>query len=669
MQTRTTLILTLTIIITLAAGSAFGTYSGGTGDPCTPYQIATKADLLALAANPGDYGLCFIMTADIDMQGQVFTTAIISAGAFTGTFDGNGHKITNFTINGGSNSCIGLFGYIDSGGSVKNLNLENCSVSGSNYVGGLVGYNYGGSISNCYSTNPASGYAAVGGLVGYNDSSGSISNCDSTGAVSGQYDVGGLVGWNVGTISNCYSTGTVSGSSGSNYVGGLVGENTGTISNCYSTGAVTGSGSGIGGLAGFNTGGGSVSGSFWDTQTSGQNNSAGGTGETTALMQTKSTFTNAGWDFAAIWDIIGGQTYPFFKSNISGTGTPGDPYRIATQADLLTMAADTSYYSNCFILTADINMGGQVFTTAIIAAGTSSTNGSFQGTAFTGTFDGNGHKITNFTINGGSNCYLGLFGYINSGGSVKNLGLEKFTVSGDILYVGGLAGGNHGSVSNCYSTGAVSGGDEVGGLVGLNWSGSISNCYATGTVSGSWEVGGLVGINFHYYTEVNGVISNCYSTGAVSGGDEVGGLVGYNYWSTVSNCYSTGAVSSTSYVGGLVGNNNDGSISNCYSTGAVSGTSYVGGLVGINGSSISNSFWDTESSGQTTSVGGTGETTTQMKTLSTFTSAGWDFTSVWVLPMGQYPMLFLRQAGDLNYDGRVDFVDFALFADHWLSGE
>ena len=145
--------------------------------------------------------------------------------------------------------------------------------------------------------------------------------------------------------------------------------------------------------------------------------------------------------------------------------------------------------------------------------------------------------------------------------------------------------------------------------------------------------------------------------------------MGYNYWSTVSNCYSTGAVSSTSYVGGLVGNNNDGSISNCYSTGAVSGTSYVGGLVGINGSSISNSFWDTESSGQTTSVGGTGETTTQMKTLSTFTSAGWDFTSVWVLPMGQYPMLFLRQAGDLNYDGRVDFVDFALFADHWLSGE
>jgi hypothetical protein len=58
-----------------------------------------------------------------------------------------------------------------------------------------------------------------------------------------------------------------------------------------------------------------------------------------------------------------------------------------------------------------------------------------------------------------------------------------------------------------------------------------------------------------------------------------------------------------------------------------------------------------------------------MKTFLTFTSAGWDFNSVWVLPLGQYPMLFLRQAGDLNYDGRVDFADFAIFADNWLTGE
>ena len=120
MKTRTTLIMSLMAILTLATGSAFGSYSGGSGTAGDPYKIATKADLLALAANTADYSKCFILTADINMGGQVFNTAIIAvdtnAGssfqgtAFTGTFDGNDHKITNFTINGGNNSYLGLFG-------------------------------------------------------------------------------------------------------------------------------------------------------------------------------------------------------------------------------------------------------------------------------------------------------------------------------------------------------------------------------------------------------------------------------------------------------------------------------------------------------------------------------------------------------------------------------
>ena len=238
MKARTTFILFLTAILTLAAGSAFGAYSGGSGTAGDPYKIATKADLLALAANTGDYGNCFILTADVNLQGQVFTTAIIASGAdFNGTFDGNDHKITNFTINGGSNSYLGLFGNTNTFGSVKNLGLENYSVSGNYYVGGLVGMNYG-NISNCYSTGAVSGSIDVGGLVGCN-SNGSISNCYSMGSVSGSpssSSVGGLVGGNSnGGISNCYSTGSVS---GSDTVGGLVGHNDdgSSISNCYSAG-------------------------------------------------------------------------------------------------------------------------------------------------------------------------------------------------------------------------------------------------------------------------------------------------------------------------------------------------------------------------------------------------------------------------------------------------
>jgi len=210
MKTRTTFILFLTAILTLAAGSAFGLYSGGSGTPGDPYKIATKTDLLTLAITSGDYSKCFILTADINMGGGTFTTAIIAADTnpnsgfqgivFSGTFDGNDHKITNFTINGiNGASFVGLFGYIVSGGNIKNLGLENCSVSGSSgsyYVGGLVGYNSGG-ISDCYSTGAVSGS-------------------------SGSSDVGGLVGFNTGGISGCYWSGAVSGSGSSN-VGGVVG--------------------------------------------------------------------------------------------------------------------------------------------------------------------------------------------------------------------------------------------------------------------------------------------------------------------------------------------------------------------------------------------------------------------------------------------------------------
>jgi hypothetical protein len=271
MKTLTAFILSLIAIVTLAAGSAFGAYSGGTGEPSSPYKIATKADLLALADNTDDYGKCFILTADINMQGQVFTTAIIASDTsfFTGTFDGSGHKITNFTIDDGSNSLLGLFGFIDLGGLIKNLGIENFAVSGSEYIGGLVGWN-SGNISNCYLMGTVSGISFVGGLVGlsYN---GNISQCYSMSAVSGNgygWSIGGLVGRNYDAgINNCYSAGKVSSSSGSLDVGGLVGSD-------YS---------------------GSVVGSFWDVNTSCQTGSSGGVGLNTLQMKQKASFT--GWDF------------------------------------------------------------------------------------------------------------------------------------------------------------------------------------------------------------------------------------------------------------------------------------------------------------------------------------------------------------------------------------
>jgi hypothetical protein len=211
-----------------------------------------------------------------------------------------------------------------------------------------------------------------------------------------------------------------------------------------------------------------------------------------------------------------------------------------------------------------------------------------------GTFDGQGYKICDLFINRPGEGYVGLFGSVDEGGIIKNVGVVNVTVTGKDL-ANGLVGENNGTVSNSYSSGNVTGEVAVGGLVGYNNEGTVSNSYSTCNVTGEDLVGGLVGWNFY------GTVGNSYSSGNVTGEDGVGGLVGYTYLGTVSNSYSTGNVTGGDLVGGLVGENYD---------------------------TVSNSFWDTETSGQATSAGGTGKTTAQMKNITIFLVAGWNIISV-----------------------------------------
>jgi hypothetical protein len=600
--------LALTAVISgLLASLAFG-YSGGSGTATNPYRIASKADLLALAATPTDYGMNFILTADIDLAGEVFTSAVIAPDTqFTGTFDGSGHVISNLTINQPTKDSIGLFGYVRSGGQVKNLGVINASITGRGYVGGLVGENSYGTVISCYSTGSVSGTGSgVGGLVGQNFY-GTVSSCYATGSVSGLNYVGGLVGQNsYGTVSSCYSTGSVIGSVN---VGGLEGENGGgTLSSCYSTGSVSGSNN-VGGLLGHRSAG-TVSSCFWDTQTSGKTvgvgygPTTGITGKSTAEMKTLSTFTDAGLDFVGetvngtndYWYMPAGS-YPLLESlpcgYSGGSGVPADPYQIASKADLLVLAAKRSDCGMSFILTADIDLAGEVFTTAAVIAASD-----IHGTVFKGTFDGNGHVISNLTIAASTADYVGLFGVVASGGQVKNLGVVNANITGGTS-VGGLVGANRGTITSCYSSGPVSGSQLVGGLVGCSDQGTVTSCYSTGSVSGTGSsVGGLVGTT-------DGTVSSCYSTGSVSGGSEVGGLVGTTD-GTVSSCYSTGSVSGSQRVGGLAGHN-DGTVSSCYSTGSVTGgngSNYVGGLVGWNSSGTVSSCYSSGTASGGSYVGG-----------------------------------------------------------------
>lgn len=241
-----------------------------------------------------------------------------------------------------------------------------------------------------------------------------------------------------------------------------------------------------------------------------------------------------------------------------------------------------------------------------------------------------------------------------------------FSATADWAYAGGLVGENSGASSSYYLGNGISDGNgtilnsyshcsvsssgkAAGGLVGNSWGGVIYNCYATGSVTGYSYLGGLVGtIQTTASYAYMGVVENCFSTGNVSGHDRIGGLVGENGSAIVRNSYSLGQASGVEVVGGLVGcvylypNNGYGTAitDQCYSTGKVTGSSETGGLIGRhwNGTQIvTNSFWDTQSSGWTYSAGGTGKTTAQLQTQTTFTRAGWNFSTLWYLD--KYPIL------------------------------
>jgi hypothetical protein len=756
------------VFFCFVSGSVFAVLTGA-GTEANPWLIQSRADFDEFA-NPANAALYWAsgkytkLMCNIDLTDTTYTQAVIAPHTstsgyfqgtqFTGIFDGNGHTISNLTINQPTKDYIGLFGSIGSGGQVKNLGVENMnitggryvgglsgenynisitscytagSVRGTSYVGGLIGYNWYGNLKFCYTTVSVYGKDSVGGLIGKNEYSTSLTMCFATGLVSGTGNkIGGLVGENyTGLITYCYATGSVNGISfvgglsgnnnsgsitscyatgsvsGTSYVGGLVGGGGGLKKCCFATGAVTGILSFTGGLIG-NDGGLSVS-CFWDIQTSGisvgvgnDSESSGVNGKTTAEMMDIQTFLNAKWSFLkqnethGDWimpnnsypqllferyspvilpslkglteqqagdaldalGLVSGESYSVYDVSVSaelvsetypksgtvvytgltlvhvltakntryagGNGTTS-PYQITDIGNLLDMINTSADWNKSFILIADIDLAEDPFTQSPIAPDTS-TSGNFQGTKFTGIFDGNGHTISNLTINQPTKEYLGLFGYIGIGGLVKNLGVKNVNITG-IGLVGGLAGSKGdnyvagGSIISCHATGFVSGGSggQVGGLVGSSIGGEISFSHATCSIAnGGSGIGGLCG------RMENGIINQCYATGSVYGtGNNIGGLIGFINSSSLTACNATGSVTGTlGPTGGLVGANfgtlsfcystgpvdgmgnsagglagsNVGSMNACYSTSAVAGDYCVGGLIGSNGGSVTNCY-------------------------------------------------------------------------------
>ncbi len=622
---------TITFVLSIMTHtSAIGSYDDGDGSPEFPFQIAEPNQLIYMSQHPEHWDKHFIVTANINLalaDPNTFTTALIApdgSNGFTGVFDGNGHTISNLTIdtNGEGNDYLGLFGMFSSSSmKVKNLGLKNVTVTGGNgseFLGALCGCIYGGNIINCYaigSVGSGGDSWKIGGLCGYNH--GSIRNCYAIGVVTGRdgsEKLGGLCGMNSSSINNCYASVSVSGNNyvgglcggndyysvisncyasgsviGINYVGGLCGRNRNSISNCFASGSISGNNY-FGGLCGKDYG--SISNCYF-LDIAGPNN---GYGHPLDDPNMRRQCSFIGWDFvnetvngtSSTWIINTGE-YPslyFFDQTFkpyafTGQGTNQNPYLIYDPNDLGAIWQQPDRY---YRLQNDLDLAGIMWSVAVIPD-------------FAGVLDGNNHTISNLNISGSG--HLGLMGVTRSCASVNNLGLENVNVSGGVgsYFLGGLCGQNYGDISTCYANSSISGGNNsycLGGLCGMNYyQGYINNCHTCGLVAGNNYLGGLCGGN-------TGDINNCYSTSSITGGDYfeyLGGLCGAHQSGSINNSSASGSVTGGNgslYLGGLCGQTLDGDIFNCFSSGSVNGENdslYLGGFCGQNlGGYIINCF-------------------------------------------------------------------------------
>ena len=320
------LVLSLTLFVTLMLPGtvwAEGGFAGGDGTVLNPYQINTS-EQLASVSEAVYMGNHFILKDDIDLTetvwGEVYGGAGwypigTEGGGFMGSFNGDGHTITGLFINRPEMNSVGLFG--STYGTIENLKMKNVNVTGNNYVGGLMGNTFQGTITNTCSEGIVTGNNYVGGLMGWNRE-GSIYDSYSISDVTGNSKVGGLAGDKTyGDIINSYATGAVT---GNDCVGGLVGYShsyiyLGTITNSYATGVVTGN-TNVGGLLGYNSST-SITASYYNRETSscgeigvGSGSDTGVTGLSITQMKQQDNFLD--WNFSdpGTWAIDTCKTYP-----------------------------------------------------------------------------------------------------------------------------------------------------------------------------------------------------------------------------------------------------------------------------------------------------------------------------------------------------------------------
>lgn len=287
--------------------------NSGTGDSNSPYLVISPGQLDCLAHQPQLWSRRFKLISDLDMKWRVYDRPLlgwseVSRSVFDGIFDGNGHIISNLTIDadstdGDMREMLGLFGEIGSSGSVKDLGLVDVFVGARRYqekTAGMLCAVNGGHIERCYGRGVLQGYGKLGGLAGSN----------------------------TGVVEDCYTGGEIKAwpSWGDGLYAGLVAENTvGAVRTSYTTCLVSSSFGA--GLVAF-TGSGPVEHSLWDVETSGVQTSKGGMGVTTSQLMDMEFLRGNGWGGNPNWIIDDGKDYPhLIWEGMPGSLIPEKPRR------------------------------------------------------------------------------------------------------------------------------------------------------------------------------------------------------------------------------------------------------------------------------------------------------------------------------------------------------
>ncbi len=615
-------------------------FPGGDGSPGNPYQISNVTELQNMSSNLSAH---YILINDINASitttwnwnGTIYNgfipiandtdpaTSWFQGVNFSGSFDGQGYNITGLFMNRSTDEYIGLFGRVNSSAVFKNVNIINYSVFGDFYVGGLIAFNNGGTVTNCNTTGtinvPGDSWSDthyLGGLIGYN--LGPVTNCITKGDIynSGEF-AGGLIGENDAAVTNCTSYVNVTGLTwGGGIKGGLIGYNfEGSVINCTAYGYIIGFYD-LGGLIGDS----------WGpvTDCSAYGNVTGGLqyggliGMAGSVVTNCSTYGNVkstGVSFAfALGGLIGSNWATVINCSVYGDifgpqqvgGLLGLNDGIVTNCTVYgnTMGSNDSWAIGGLV---GENEGGTITDCIVYGNANGTDTGSWdtgglvgyneQGTikncisyANTSGYEGVGGLIgwnvngvaTNCTaygdVNGTSDYVGGLIGC--SVGVVANC-TAYGDVNGTSVFTGGLNGWNVGMVTNCNTYGNITGTADSGGLIGWN-EGLVINCNTYGNMIGTaYDVGGLIGWN-----DNAGTVIDCNVYGDIDCYGDGGGLIGFNV-GKVTNCSVYGNINGTSYIGGLMGTN-EGIVSNCTAYNYVNGTEYLGGLIGYNDGVVSN---------------------------------------------------------------------------------